>query len=98
MYSPLRLAVLLATLAALVALPALSADFSVAANDTVETVLAAQQGKRVSLRLRSGQELTGTIKLVTPRLVHLGAIAGRELFDAAVPLEAVEAVLVRAKD
>jgi hypothetical protein len=74
------------------------AELRVAASDSVETVLAAQKDKRVTVRLRSGQEITGTIRSVNGKLVQLGAVTGKEFFDAVVPLEAVEAVLVRTKD
>ena len=80
------------------AAPALAADLKVAASETVESVLAAQKDKRVTVRLRSGQELTGTVRTVGARVVQLGGLAGREFFDAVVPLDAVEAVLVRTKD
>ena len=80
------------------AVPAAGAELRVAATDSVETVLAAQKDKRVTVRLRSGQEITGTVRNVTGKLVQLGAVAGKEFFDAVVPLEAVEAVLVRTKD
>jgi hypothetical protein len=72
-------------------------EFRIGANDTVQSLLAAQKGKRVSVRVRSGQEFTGTVHEVTGRLVQLGAISGREFFDAVVPLEAIDAVLVRTK-
>jgi len=49
------------------------------------------------VRRRSGHELTGTVRDVTSRLVVLGAPGGREFFDAVVPLESVEAVLIRTK-
>ena len=75
----------------------LAQELRVGANDTVQTVLAAQKGKRVAVRVRSGQEFTGTVNEVTGRLVHLGAISGKEFFDAVVPLEAIDAVLVRTK-
>ena len=75
----------------------LAQEVRVGANDTVQTVLAAQKGKRVAVRVRSGQEFTGTVQEVTGRLVHLGAISGKEFFDAVVPLEAIDAVLVRTK-
>lgn len=75
-----------------------AAELKVQPADTVESVLAAQKGKRASLRLHSGQEITGTIAQVTGKLVQVSAVAGREFFDAVVPLEAVEAVLVRTKD
>lgn len=77
---------------------AASAELRVAASDSVETVLAAQKDKRVTVRLHSGQEITGTVRNVNGKLVQLGAVTGREFFDAVVPLDAVEAVLVRTKD
>ena len=75
-----------------------AAELKVQPADSVESVLTAQKGKRASLRLRSGQEITGTIAQVTGKLVQVSAVAGREFFDAIVPLEAIEAVLVRTKD
>jgi hypothetical protein len=52
-------------------------------------VLLTQKGKRVTVRLRSGQEL-GKVAIIP-------AVSGREFFDAAVPLEAIEALLIRTK-
>jgi hypothetical protein len=79
------------------AVQALAQDVNISANDTTQSVISAQKGKRVTLRLRSGQELTGAVREATPRLVVLGGLSGREFFDAVIPLEAVEAVLVRTK-
>ena len=93
--------ILVATLfaaAVLAAQPALAAELKVTAGDTLETVLQAQAGKRVTVRLRSGQELTGTVRLVVGRMVHLAALTGREFFDAVIALDAVEAVVVRTRD
>jgi hypothetical protein len=72
-------------------------EVSITAGDTTQSVLTAQKGKRVTLRLRSGQELTGTVRDANPRVVVIGAVSGREFFDAVVPLDAVEAVLIRTK-
>ena len=66
-------------------------------SDTVQSVVSTQKGKRVTLRLRSGQELTGTLRESTDRLMVLTELAGRELFEAVVPIEAVEEVIVRTK-
>jgi hypothetical protein len=74
------------------------ADLRVGANDSVESILSAQKDKRVTVRVRSGQEITGTVRAVTGKLVQLGAIGGREFFDAVVPLQSVEAVFVRTKE
>jgi hypothetical protein len=74
------------------------AQLQVGAGDTIESVLKAQNGKRVTLRLRSNQELTGVVRTSNARVVQLGALSGREFFDAVVPLEAIDAVLVRTKE
>ena len=70
---------------------------TVAPTDTIQSIVSAQKGKRVTLRLRSGQELTGTLRESTDRLVVLAELAGREFFEAVIPIEAVEAVIVRAR-
>ena len=75
----------------------LAQDVSISAGDTTQSVITAQKGKRVTLRLRSGQELTGAVREASARLVVLGAVSGREFFDAVIPLEAIEAVLIRTK-
>lgn len=77
--------------------PAIAQEVTIAAGDSTQSVVAAQKGKRVTLRLRSGQELTGIVRDANAKLVVLGAVTGREFFDAVVPLEMVEAVLIRTK-
>ena len=84
-------------LAFVAALPALAQDLTINAGDSVQSVLAAQKGKRVSVRTTGGQELTGTVREATAKLVVLGGLTGREFFDAAIPLEKIEAVIVRTK-
>ena len=92
-----RALLLASCLLALPALPAQAQDLNVSANDTLQSVLAAQKGKRVTLLLSGGQEIAGVLREVTAKLVVLGGLTGREFFDAAIPLENVEAVLVRTK-
>lgn len=91
----LCIAVLAGTLAWSAA--AAAAELRVGTADTIESVLRAQKG-RVTVRLRSGQELTGNVRSVDVRLLHLGSLTGREFFDAVVPMEAIEAVIVRTKE
>jgi hypothetical protein len=80
------------------ALPAAGADLKIGANDNVQTALASQKGARVTVRTRSGQELTGLVREVNSNVVHLGAIGGKEFFDAVVPLSVVDVVYVRVKE
>lgn len=82
---------------AVLAGPALAQPLAVSAKDTTQSVVAAQKGKRITLRLRSGQELSGVVKEASERLVVLAELSGREFFDAAIPLEAIEAVIMRTK-
>ena len=84
--------------AALAAAPAAAQEVKVGSNDSFESLISAQKGKRVTLRTRSGGELTGVVRSVTPKYVHLGALAGRDFFDAVVALETLEAVIVRTKE
>jgi hypothetical protein len=88
---------LVATALCLAMAHASAQGLNVSPADTIPSVVAAQNGKRVTLRLRSGQELTGTLRRSTDRLVVLGELSGREFFDAVVPVEAIEAVIVRTK-
>jgi len=81
----------------LTTLPAQAQDVTVSSGDSIQSVLAAQKGKRVTVRTAGGQELTGVVRDTTSRLVVLGALTGREFFDAVVPIEKVEAVLIRTK-
>jgi hypothetical protein len=83
---------------------ALSASVSIAqplvvgADDTLEKLLAAQKGKRVTVKLGPNDELTGVVRAVTPNVVHLGELTGREFFDAAVDIKQIRAVIVRTKN
>ena len=88
---------LVATALCLAIAHASAQSVAVAPADTIQSVVSAQKGKRVTLRLRSGQELTGTVRESTDRLVVLADLAGREFFEAVVPIESVEAVIVRTK-
>jgi hypothetical protein len=82
---------------ALLCSSAYAQDLTISGADSAQSVLAAQKGKRVTLRTRSGQELTGTVREVNQRMVVIAALGGREYFDAVVALDAVEAILVRTK-
>jgi hypothetical protein len=91
-------AMLVLLIGAALAVPAAAAELKIGANDTVQNVLAAQKGARVTVRVRSGQEITGVVKEVGSRVVQLGAVSGKDFFDAVVPLEAVDAIFIRTKE
>jgi hypothetical protein len=86
--------VALVTLASVAAAQAVT----VAPGATVESILAAQQGKKVTLKLGPSDELTGTVKVVTKDVVQISELAGREFFDAIVDIKSVKAVIVRTRN
>jgi len=88
---------LLAALLLVCAPLAMAQDVTLSPNDTTQSVLIAQKGKRVTVRLKSGQELTGVMRDSNGKVAVIAAISGREFFDAVVPLDAIEAVLIRTK-
>ena len=88
-------AALLLALAA--GLAAQEARLPVSAQDTPRTVLQRHIGKAVTLKLDSGDEIAGKVRLVGDRIVHLEELAGKEFYDAVVDLDEVAAVIVRAR-
>jgi F0F1-type ATP synthase delta subunit len=66
-------------------------------DDTVGKVLTAQKGKKVTIRLGSGEDLSGTVKEVNGSLVQLSELSGKEFYDAVIALQSITAVIVRVK-
>lgn len=52
-------------------------------------------GQVVTLHLASGESLSGKVEAVGPEAVHLGALTGKEYFDALVRLDGIVAIEVR---
>ena len=66
--------------------------------DTLQKVLEGYKGKRVTIRLQGGEELTGRVKFISRELLHLEALNSREFFDAVVDVSRIEALIVRVKE
>ena len=71
--------------------------FQIQSGDKVRTVLERSTGQTVGLRVGSGEEIRGKIGRVGDHVVHLTELSGREFFDAVVPLDAIEAVVIKAR-
>lgn len=63
--------------------------------DTIEKVLTAQKGKKVTIRLGSGEDLSGTLKEVNGSLVQLSGLSGKEFYDAVIVTKSITAVIIR---
>lgn len=70
---------------------------SIKPGDTIQKQIDAQKGKKVTIRLSSGEELTGIVKGTTNELVHLNELAGKEFFDAVIDVSKISAVIIRTK-
>lgn len=65
--------------------------------DTIASVLQRHVGKRVTVRLEGGEELTGTVRTVGTKVVHLSDLANRDFYDAVVEIEDISAVVIRVR-
>ena len=65
--------------------------------DAIKVSLERQVGKRVRLRLVSGQDVEGTVVAVGTAGVHVARLAGMDFFDAVVRLDQIAAVIVRVR-
>ena len=66
-------------------------------DDNVKTLLQRQVGKTVELRMRSGEKIGGKLEKVGDTMVHLSQLTGAEFYEAAVAMDAISAVVMRAK-
>ena len=73
------------------------AKFQVETADTLKSILERQVGRPVRLRLQSGEEVSGTVTKVGDHVVQLSELAGREFFDAVVPLDGIIAIILRTR-
>jgi len=96
-------AVLVVALASLMGGPMVLAaqappPLEVRAEDTVRAVLERSIGRRVELVLVSGEKMSGIVARVTPEVVHLERLAGREFYDALARIDRIDAVIVRMRE
>jgi hypothetical protein len=66
-------------------------------SDTMQSVLQKNVGQTVELRMKSGEKIGGKLEKLGDKLVHLSHLTGAEYYDAAVDINDVSAVIVRAK-
>lgn len=65
--------------------------------DAMKSLLEQQVGKRVKVKLCSGQDVEGKVAKVGSYAVQLTELVGMELFDATVKLSDVAAVIAKAR-
>ena len=66
-------------------------------HENLRSFMERQQGRVVTLRLSSGQDVTGTIRTVGDQLLHITHLSGKSYFDAVVPLNRIDSVQFKAR-
>ena len=64
---------------------------------TVRDVLTENMGKRVIVRMDTGDNLEGTVSKVGESLVHISKISGKDFYDAVVRVDKISAVLFKVR-
>ncbi|MBI5633315.1 MAG: hypothetical protein HZA15_07560 [Nitrospirae bacterium] len=59
--------------------------------------LLANVGKRVSLRVTSGDAIEGTVVKVGDQAVQLAKLSGRDFYDAIIRIDRIEAIIFKAR-
>lgn len=72
--------------------------FKIRTGDTIQKVLDTHKGKRITLRLMGGGELSGKVRNVTTELVQLSELSNGEFFDSVIEIEKISAVIVRVQE
>jgi len=67
-------------------------------DDTMANVLAGQKGKKITITLTQGEELSGTVANITDELLHLEQLTGKEFYDAVIAVKEISAVIIRTKE
>jgi hypothetical protein len=74
------------------------AAFTLKISAEMKDILSENTGKRVAIRLASGEEIEGTVTMVGKTLVHISRLAGKEFYDAVVSIDKISAVRIKARD
>lgn len=72
-----------------------NSQIELSSSETIYRTIEQQVGKRVKLKLVSGQDIEGQVAKVGNEAVLLTELTGMEFFDATVRLNQVAAVIVR---
>ena len=78
-----------------VALLSCAGAFAADKAPSIEAALAANTGKKVTLRLAGGEELSGVLAATSPVTVKVTELSEREFYEAVVRIDAIQAVIVR---
>ena len=64
---------------------------------TIKDILAENTGKRVIVRLETGENLEGTVSKVGDSVVHIAKLSGKDFYDAVVRIDRISAVIFKVR-
>ena len=64
----------------------------------IKEILTGYVGKRVAVRLDTGEELEGIVTSIGDHLVHISKLSKRDFYDALVRIERINAVIMRMRN
>ena len=71
---------------------------TISKDDTIHSVVQRYVGQKVTVKLGSGDELTGRVEMVGEHVVHLAELSGKEFYDAVIDLDDITAIIFRARE
>ena len=74
------------------------AAFTLKMSAEMKDILTENTGKRVALRLASGEEIEGTVTMVGKSLVHISRLTGKEFYDSVVSIDGISAVRIKVRE
>ncbi len=85
--------------AAVLLSPAMAGDeaWTLKPDHKMSAVLKDLTGKRVTVHLRAGGDLTGKLTVVGDHVIQLSQLANKDFYDAVIALDAVDAVEVKTR-
>ncbi len=63
----------------------------------IKDILKEQTGKRVYLRMDSGEEVLGIVAKVGDHLVHISGLTGRDFYDATIRIDRISAIIFKVR-
>ena len=63
----------------------------------IKDILKEYTGKRVYVRMDSGEEMQGIVAKVGDQLVHISSLAGKDFYDAAIRIDRISAVTFKVR-
>ncbi|MBF0536956.1 MAG: hypothetical protein HQL03_01745 [Nitrospirae bacterium] len=65
---------------------------------TMKDVLSERMGKRVTLKMDSGESLEGTVTTVGDQVVTISKLSGKDFYDAIIRIDKINSVVFKARD